>query len=186
MAFTVYPLALMALMALGLGLYVGEWFPDVDQKTSLLLHRSILTHGLLLPLTVYLVASRIQFRIVRWLAMGVNLGVAVHLAFDLFPRAWKGYALVSLPFYGWMPPLVSWVWIALVGFACFYMAAKLVRDGGEGAVLVVMVCGLVVYVYALPGEHALWRPIATLVVDAAAATFAALLTYQRPKRGAVV
>ena len=72
MAFTVYPLALMALMALGLGLYVGEWFPDVDQKTSLLLHRSILTHGLLLPLTVYLVASRIQFRIVRWLAMGVT------------------------------------------------------------------------------------------------------------------
>ena len=181
MAFTVYPLALMAL---GLGLYVGEWFPDVDQKTSLLLHRSILTHGLLLPLTVYLVASRIQFRIVRWLAMGVNLGVAVHLAFDLSPRAWQGYALVSLPFYGWMPPLVSWGWIALVGFACFYMAAKLVRDGGEGAVLVVMVCSLVVY--ALPGEHALWRPIATLVVDAAAATFAALLTYQRPKRGAVV
>ena len=60
--------------------------------------------------------------------MGVNLGVAVHLAFDLFPRAWKGYALVSLPFYGWMPPLVCWVWIALVGFACFYMAAKLVRE----------------------------------------------------------
>ncbi len=48
---------LFGFVALVLGLAVGNWFPDVDQKTDLLVHRSIVTHGPLLPLIVVGVAS---------------------------------------------------------------------------------------------------------------------------------
>ena len=43
-------LALATALALsGLGFYLGGETPDLDQRTSVLLHRSILTHGLLAP-----------------------------------------------------------------------------------------------------------------------------------------
>ena len=35
-----------------MALAVGDWFSDGDQKTDLLLHRSIVTHGPLLPIIV--------------------------------------------------------------------------------------------------------------------------------------
>lgn len=176
-----YPVALFALV---LGLVVGEMFPDLDQRTDLLLHRSVLTHGLLLPLALYLVTSRTQSRIVRWLVMGISLGVAVHLAFDLFPRAWQGYALVSLPVYGWLPPAVSWGWIAFSGGVCLYLAEKLVHNGLEAAVFTLGLIG--VFAYAVPGEHALWRPIAAIVVSTVAVTFIALVTYRRPRAGLIL
>ena len=35
--------------------------------------------------------------------MGVCIAFSVHHAFDLFPTEWTGYALISIPFYGWTP-----------------------------------------------------------------------------------
>ena len=48
---------LFGFVALVVGLVVGNWFPDIDQKTDLLVHRSIVTHGPLLPIIVVGVAS---------------------------------------------------------------------------------------------------------------------------------
>ena len=48
---------LFGFAALVVGLAVGNWFLDVDQKTDLLVHRSIVTHGPLLPRIVVGVAS---------------------------------------------------------------------------------------------------------------------------------
>ena len=62
-----------------MGLAVGNWFPDVDQKTDLLVHRSIVTHWPLLPLIV-VVASVMRKR----------------LSFDLLPKDWSGFALISV------------------------------------------------------------------------------------------
>jgi hypothetical protein len=45
-------LVIIGFVALVVGLAVGNWFPDVDQKTDLLVHRSIVTHGPLPPLVV--------------------------------------------------------------------------------------------------------------------------------------
>lgn len=41
---------ILRLLALVAGVYVGFRFPDIDQRTDLLVHRSIITHGLLAPL----------------------------------------------------------------------------------------------------------------------------------------
>lgn len=106
--------------------------------------------------------------------MGVFLGVAVHLAFDLFPRAWTGFALVRIPIYGWIPAPLSWSWIALSVLACLYLAARLVMGFREGSLWAFGLIG--VFVYAAQGEDALWRPMAAiaggLVLAAAAAVFA--------------
>ena len=167
-------LYLVSLIVLLLGLAAGERFPDIDQRTHLLLHRSILTHGLVLPLLLFAVVSRTQWMPLRWLSMGACLGVAVHLAFDLFPRAWTGFALVSLPVYGWLPAPVSWVWIAVSMFACVYLAVKLARNIGEAFVFVLALGG--VFVYAAIGEPVLWKPMAAVVVSTVIAALALVVT----------
>jgi hypothetical protein len=50
-------LVIIGFVALVVSLAVGNWFPDGDQKTDLLVHRSIVTHGPLLPRIVVGVAS---------------------------------------------------------------------------------------------------------------------------------
>ena len=89
------------------GLALGNEFPDIDQGSRFLVHRSVFTHGPLLPFLLFLVASGIKSIPVRLLAMGFCLGVAVHLSFDLFPKGWAGHALIHIPVVGWTYPLVS-------------------------------------------------------------------------------
>ena len=86
---------LFGFVALVVGLAAGNWFPDVDQKTGLLLHRSIVTHGPLVPFIVVVIASGTRTIPFRWFALGLVVGFAVHLSFDLFPKGWSGFALIS-------------------------------------------------------------------------------------------
>ena len=150
-----------ALLFLLVGLSLGENFPDVDQGNSLLVHRSIITHGPLLPLVLFLLALIIKPVPIRLFVMGFSLGVAVHLSFDLFPRAWVGYALIHVPVVGWTYPLVSWVWIALSIIICLYMAMRLVRNGLHGVALVLGL--LVTFGYAGISEEAVWGPLLAVI-----------------------
>ena len=75
------------------GLHCGIVMPDIDQRTTLLLHRSIITHSPLIPVIVVLLALRIGLGLYTF-AMGVSIGFAVHHAFDLFPKGWTGAALI--------------------------------------------------------------------------------------------
>ena len=156
---------------------MGEGFPDIDQRTDLLLHRSILTHGLLAPLLLYAIVHRINAAPLRWLVIGVCLGVAVHLAFDLFPRGWQGYALVSLPVYGWLPAPVSIGWTVVSEAVCLYLGVRLAKGCLETGVFLAGLIG--VFAYAAPGEHALWRPLASVVVATALTGFVAVLVKSR-------
>ncbi len=154
-------------LALGLilfvvGLVVGEQLPDVDQSTDLLLHRSIILHSPLVPVLLFMVATESRSVPLRRFAIGVSLGFAVHLAFDLFPRGWSGYALISLPVYGWTPAAFSKVWIALSTIVCAYLAAKLARGCLEAILFVIGVIG--VFISAMPDEHTLWRPAGAIIV----------------------
>jgi len=90
------------------------------------------------------------------------VGIAVHLCFDLFPRGWSGFALISVPTIGWTAPWFSWIWIALSTIVCTYLAMCLVRGVLDGGVFVVSVIGT--FGYAAEGENAFWRPIAVLAV----------------------
>jgi hypothetical protein len=159
---------ILRLLALVAGVYVGFRFPDIDQRTDLLVHRSIITHGLLAPLLLSAVlGSRRSPAPARLFVAGAALAVAVHLSYDLFPRAWWRHALIHLPPYGWTPPPVSWVWIALSIVVCFSIALK-TAQGWKGTAMV-FICSAAVFSYSIPTEHSLWRPLAAAIVGIAIA-----------------
>jgi uncharacterized membrane protein YhaH (DUF805 family) len=152
----------LSLAALAVGVYIGLKLPDVDQSIGFLLHRSIITHGPLAPLLAFAFALSAN-PIPRKFGMGVCSGFAVHMAFDLFPLSWQGYALVSLPGYGWTPPVVSWILLAGTMLICMGLAVKLIRDIGDSVILLVAL--VATFVIAAGNESSLWLPLATIVVS---------------------
>ncbi len=152
----------LSFVVLAVAVYVGLKFPDVDQRVGFLLHRSIITHGPLLPLMAFAFAlgnSPVQ----RSLGTGIGIGFAVHMAFDLFPRGWQGYALISLPIYGWTPPVFSWIWISATMLICFGFAIKLCRNAID--VVILLLATIAALAFVAPGENALWRPLAVTVAS---------------------
>ena len=147
----------ISMIVLAAAIYLGLKFPDVDQRAGFLLHRSILTHGPLLPLLVFAFALG-DNPVQRRLGMGVAIGFAVHMAFDLFPRAWHGYALISLPIYGWTPSVFSWIWISVTMLTCFGIAIRLCRTAID--VVILLVATALAFAFVAPGENAVWRPLA--------------------------
>jgi hypothetical protein len=91
---------LAGVILLLLALLLGLRLPDLDQQLQFLVHRSILTHGFLVPLGVFLLIYRDKTASPRFLSMGFSLAAVTHLCFDLFPRAWIGFALIHIPFRG--------------------------------------------------------------------------------------
>jgi hypothetical protein len=85
----------------------GTTLPDLDLSLGLV-HRSILTHGPLLPALLLLGPPR--WRVV---AAGLALGIGLHVAADSFPNAMTGYATVKLPFAGSIGATASYAWLAL-------------------------------------------------------------------------
>lgn len=73
--------------------YLGLGFPDIDREfLSILHHRSILTHSILLPAIVLLGTSAP----VRFGACGFTLGIAIHLSADVMSSP-TGFGMIWLP-----------------------------------------------------------------------------------------
>ena len=144
---------------------MGLKFPDIDQSIDLLLHRSIVTHSPFIPLVLYLVARNARYLPARLFPMYLCLGFVVHMAFDLFPAGWSGYALISLPLYGWLPGWVSILWLAGSVLLCAYLAARLVRGLLQAVLLAIGTVGI--FVVAAPGERAVVGPLLVVVVSLA-------------------
>ena len=123
----------VALACFGAGAWLGGWFPDIDLKIRYLRHRSILTHGFIMPALMLLVVGAARNERVDWFIAGFATGVAAHLAFDLFPESWRGYAMISAPIFGSLSRRASKAWIALSAFACL-STSLLLAPGVAGAV----------------------------------------------------
>ena len=109
----------------------------------------------------------------RMFAMAVCLGFTVHLAFDLFPVGWAGYALISIPIYGWVPSGVSTLWIGAGAILCVYWAVRLVRDLTEAFAFVLV--AMVAFTVAASGERTVLGPLITVVGSVLAGWMASLL-----------
>jgi hypothetical protein len=151
---------LAGLAILPLAAYIGLKLPDIDQHVGFLLHRSIITHGPLFPLVAFLVAQ-VDNPLPRRFALGTNCGLAVHFAFDLFPKAWQGYALVSVPVYGWMPPVISWVILGGTLLLSMCLAIRGTRSGIDTGTLLLVVGAS--FWFAVRNENSVWLPMAVLV-----------------------
>ena len=158
----------ISLIALVLAVYIGLKFPDVDQRVGFLLHRSIITHGPLLPLVAFAFALG-DNPVQRRLGVGIGIGFAVHIAFDLFPKAWQGYALISLPWYGWTPAKKSFLGSGSRPPCSLTsgIAIRLCRNGMD--VTVLLLAAAAAFAIVAPGENALWRPLAVVALRESAA-----------------
>ena len=92
-------------------------------------HRSILTHSALLPLLAVVVRPRrFPAHAVAWFAFGL----AIHLIADLFPRSWRGFALIQLPLgSGSIGALSSPMWIAANAVLALGICEWLLRRVGR-------------------------------------------------------
>ncbi len=96
-----------------LGLYLGYNFPDLDQYTSLLVHRSIITHSIL-PLVILLTIQEISdSNVIRSFTAGFGIALTAHMSYDLFPKNFNFYgnACIYIPFIGSLGSFMSFFWI---------------------------------------------------------------------------
>ena len=145
-----------------LALLLGLNLPDLDHQVSFLVHRSILTHGFLVPLGLFLAVHKEKMTSARFFSMGFSLAAVTHLCFDLFPRAWKGFALISIPFWGRSSALFSWLWISLSIIVCLYLTFVLIQTLVD-IVLVLGSLGLA-FIYYASSQPIFWPALITLLV----------------------
>lgn len=108
----------LALVAIPFAALAGTTLPDLDLALGLG-HRSALTHSLL-PVIVAL--ARAGWRPI---AIGLALGIGLHLSADVFPNAMRGYATVKLPGMGALEPRDSYLWLAGNALAALAVGALL-------------------------------------------------------------
>ncbi|PID55986.1 hypothetical protein CSB45_13615 [candidate division KSB3 bacterium] len=138
-----------ALIGTVCGIAMGIKFADIDLlfPSCLLHHRALLTHGFILPLCLSWIVWRTRLQFLRGVTLGFCVTNTVHLSFDLFPQAWRGYALIHL-FWLSFPPLLSWIWIAGSLVICWYLWRMFVRTLWELCLSAAgLLAGFVVYAH---------------------------------------
>ena len=153
---------LFGLSALVLGILLGIDYPDIDQKIGFLVHRSILTHSLLLAVIALLWVQVRNEIVTRLFVAGLSLSIAIHLSFDMFPKRWIGYALIHIPMYGWTNAVFSWVWLAINVALGMYLVLALISTGFE--VMVCLISVSMTFIYYASQESTFWQPLVTMIV----------------------
>ena len=114
-----------------IGFLTGLNFPDTDQGYKVALgHRSIITHSILLPYILYyfFIKKRVLYnKYFTLIIAGIFLGIGLHLSADLFPKGWRGYALIKLPGnidVGGLSP----IWIGFNALVSLYFAGSCLNN----------------------------------------------------------
>lgn len=153
---------ILGLLLLVIGIAAGLNLPDLDYKVSFLVHRSIVTHSFFFPLLLFWVIPKKEKPKLYWLSQGFSLAIVVHLCFDLFPKAWTGFALISIPLYGRSSPLFSWLWLAGSIVLCLYLALLLVKNLGD--ILIIIGSAMVSFRFSATTEDIFWPALLALTV----------------------
>ncbi len=119
-----------------IGAWLGTLFPDIDRFGIFRLrHRSLVTHSFLLPALLWVGRALISAAWADWLVTGFAAGVALHLAFDLFPGKWRGFALIDVPKWGRCTRSVSTILLFSNLFLCVIIAVSIFPEHGPAGVL---------------------------------------------------
>ena len=124
------------LLTFVLGVRVGLTFPDADLGVLRWMpgidHRSMLTHGALVPILLYFVSRRYSAPVIKLGVIGFCAALAVHLSYDLFPEGYNGnwcwgYGCIYVPILGRASAFFSFLWIAGGLVVTLYLALLLVN-----------------------------------------------------------
>jgi len=136
------------LIVLFVSLLAGLEFPDTDLILIFILdHRSIITHGILIPFFLYryltkegkqdfinkyfskiLTSNKIKNEFLDYAYIGFLIGIAIHLCADLFPKAYIGYAMIKLPFFISIGAPLSIAWMFGNMFFALKIAFKKLKE----------------------------------------------------------
>jgi len=146
--------------------FVTVSIPDWDQYTGILLHRSAVTHSILIPFLIDRLSSKYSDNKYPIIISAIYFAFLVHLSADLFPKSWRGFALISIPFIGWID-MLSPLWIIANIIGCSYFCVKKLKENNEliypNYFYIVISLGIVVYF--LKGESFWMIPVAFLALD---------------------
>ena len=114
------------LVVFALFLYLGLYWPDVDkQLMSLLHHRSILTHSVLLPLLM-MVLLRANYS--KPIAAGLSAGISIHLAASMItPMSSYSQVYLPAPLSSSIGATESLIWLGLNAIAGYFLALRLLK-----------------------------------------------------------
>lgn len=100
-------------LVLGLGFSLGLTMADIDLAPPLpLQHRSAWTHGPLIPLALWYFDQGNDW--LRLFSLAFLPGFALHLSYDMFPKAWRSIACISFhPLPGRLPGILSFIYLWL-------------------------------------------------------------------------
>ncbi|MYC94694.1 MAG: hypothetical protein F4X14_06960 [Caldilineaceae bacterium SB0661_bin_32] len=149
-----------------IGAWLGTLFPDIDRfKIFRLRHRSIVTHSFLMPLLLWTGLSFTTAEWPEWFIPGFAAGVALHLAFDLFPQKWRGFALVDVPKWGRSTRTVSTVLLFSNLFLCVIISVSIFPEHGPAGILAYAATLTALYLYGLLAkkEHFAAGPLLTIL-----------------------
>ena len=108
---------------------VFQNIPDIDQGNRILnflLHRSIITHSILIPFICLWLLRNFRF---LWIYLPPLFFVfAIHFYADLFSKGWSGYSLISIPFIGRTSAEFSIIWIFSNAVFCTFYMVKLIKE----------------------------------------------------------
>ena len=161
-----------------LGLVLGSRIPDADQTIGLV-HRSIITHILIIPFICF-VAYIIGDIISRHFAIGMSIASAIHLSFDLFPQGWSGFALIYIPLLGRTSPTISWLFIAIGIILGAFIALVCIQDFAEG--LLSFISALITFNLSALDENYYFFPLLAFLVAIVIALCLSPIARQRPQR----
>ena len=136
------------LVILYVSLLAGLEFPDFDLHVLFFLgHRSILTHGIIVPFFLYKFLTmesyskisnkifgrffsnkNISKEVLDYVYIGFLIGIAIHLCADLFPKAWIGYAQIVFPPWIRMGAAFSIAWMLLNMFFALKIAFQKIKQ----------------------------------------------------------
>ena len=146
--------------------FVTVSIPDWDQYTGILLHRSAITHSILIPFLIDRLSSKYSDKKYPIIISAIYFAFLVHLSGDLFPKSWRGFALISIPFIGWIG-MLSPLWIIANIIGCSYFCVKKLKKNNEPIYpnyFYILISFCIVF-YFLKGESFLMIPVAFLVLD---------------------
>jgi hypothetical protein len=169
-----------ALLIFVLGLIIGANLPDFDQQFQpFIQHRSLITHGWIIPAILLIFASVSRNR-ADWYALvaGMCVGLAAHLSFDLFPARWVGTALITLPFVNTRTDgTFSWLWIASSIVICLAIVAVIIPRRDYGYITTGAVAA---FAWCAPGERSFWGAALVLGIAMLIALWGPGLLLQQP------
>ena len=147
-------------------IFIGIKYPDWDFKLKLK-HRSILTHSpLILVLFIYIYLNKQDGSFLfhrekeigfRYFIVGFSIGMGIHFLYDLFPKGWKGSALLHVPI--WNRKIKKWgsiILFILFTILSFVVAIKFMKTIEE--VILFLSLGLMLLWLNKRKENKLIRP----------------------------